>query len=398
MRHFHPVTPLVLILVLVLPMVATGRYSSTLAQQQDTLTPADYMTYQPNELGRVPILMYHSIVPDGTPPDSSVDAYMYRTHDQFWNDMLWLYEHGFYLVGMNDLISGNLDVPLGKHPVVFTFDDSTSLQFSVIVSESGEISIDPDCAVGMMERFYAQYPDFGRGAHFGLVPGNLFSWPANDQDEHFEWKMQWLIENGYEVGNHTNSHPDLLAVDDEHFTWTISGPILWADGFMGADHPQNASRVLTLPFGIGPNETTQPHKMQMLRAGFVYDGHPIQLTGVLELVGGSSEVPWSNSWDAFSIPRLPAEDSVLDEFKEVYLAGENPYYTSDGNMNVVTVPWPLPEMQWGKLNTDAIHGAGKTLVKYNPKDGSLINKHASSADRIVAYGDRKLTTAAIAMG
>ena len=339
--------------------------------------------------------MYHSIVPNDTEFDASSGAYMYRTHDQFWNDMLWLYEHDFFLVGMNELISGNLDVPLGKHPVIFTFDDTTSLQFSVIVSESGEITIDPDCAVGIMELFYEQYPDFGRGAHFGIVPGNLFSWPANDPDEHFDWKVQWLIDNGYEIGNHTDLHHDLLALGDEDFKWTISAPIFWADEFMGADHPQNASTVLTLPFGIGPDETTQPHKLQMLREGFSYDGQPIQLTGVLELTGGSSEVPWSKKWDPFSIPRLPAEDAVLDEFKEVHLAGENPYYTSDGQIDTVTVPWPLPEMQWGKLNPDAIKQAWKTLVKYNPNDGSIVRKHAFSADRLVDY--RPLTPVADAI-
>jgi hypothetical protein len=343
------------------------------------LTPEQYLAHKPNELGRVPVFMYHNIVPNDAPRDPGMDPFMYRTYDGFWNDMLWLYEHGFYLVGMNDLISGNLDVPPGKHPVVFTFDDTTSLQFSVTVSESGDLAVDPNCAVGIMERFYAEHPDFGRGAHFGMVPGNKFSWPANDQDEYFDWKVQWLIDNGYEIGNHTTSHRDLLEVDDEHFMWTISDPIMWADGVMGADHPLNASRVLTLPFGIGPTETTQPHKLKMLREGFTYEGHAFNLTGVLELAGGSSEVPWSLKWDPFSISRLPVQDDIMEMFQEVHLAGEDPYYTSDGNLDTVTIPWPLPQAQWGKLNVDAVHNASKTMVKYNPENGRPIKHHTQAS-------------------
>lgn len=335
------------------------------------LTAEEYVQYQPNELGRVPVLMYHNIVPDDAPRDSSVDPYMYRTYDEFWGDMLWLYEHNFYLVGMNDLISGNLDVPLGKHPVVFTFDDSSSLHFTLIEREDGEIEIDPHCAVGLMERFYAEYPDFGRGAHFAVVPGNAFSWPLHEQDHLFEQKVQWLIENGYEIGNHTLSHPNLAEIDDEEFAWTVSGPVIWADEFMGANHPANATRVLTLPFGIKPNPETNPNKVHMMLEGFEYKGNRVELVGILELTGGSSPVPWSKDWDPFSIPRLPVQDDVLDILKAVHLEGANPYYTSDGNIDTVTIPWPLPEAQVGKLDHQAIDAAGKSLVKYKPVDGRI---------------------------
>jgi peptidoglycan/xylan/chitin deacetylase (PgdA/CDA1 family) len=354
--------------------------SDTAAWNSSHLTPEQHLTHEPNELGRVPVFMYHNIVPNDAPRDSSVDPYMYRTYDEFWNDMLWLYEHDFYLVGMNDLISGNLDVPLGKHPVVFTFDDGSSLHFSYIENEQGEREIDPNCAVGIMERFHAQYPDFGRGAHFGLVPAHKFSWPQHEQDEYFDEKVQWLMANGYEVGNHTLSHPFLTEIDDEEFVWTVTGTVIWADELMGVDHPANATRVLTLPFGMGPNPTDHPSKYTLMTQGMTWEGHHIQLTGVLELKGGSSEVPWSKEWNAFSILRLPVQDDVMDLFKDVHLAGEDPYYTSDGNLDTVTVPWPLPEAQWGKLNVEAIHHAGKTIAKYHPESGRPMHHHGSGSN------------------
>lgn len=62
----------------------------------------------------------------------------------------------------------------------------------------------------------------------------------------------------------------------------------------------------------------------------------------------------------------------MESFKTVHLEGSNPYYTSDGNPDTVTVPWPLPEAQHGLLNTRAIDAAGKTLIKYDPATGRLI--------------------------
>lgn len=356
------------------------------------MSPEEYVQYQPNELGRVPVLMYHNIVSNDAWRDPSVDPYMYRTYDEFWNDMLWLYEHNFYLVGMNDLISGNLDVPAGKHPVVFTFDDSSSLHFSVIEGENGQLEIDPKCAIGIMERFYAHYPDFGRGAHFGVVPAHKFSWPDHEQDHYFEDKIRWLMEHGYEIGNHTLSHPNLAAIEDDTFAWTVSGPVIWADEFMGADHPANATRVLTLPYGIKPEAEDNPNKVKMMQEGIDWKEHNVHLTGVLELKGGSAQSPWSNEWDPLSIPRLPVQDDVLEILKSVHLDGSNPYYTSDGNIDTVTVPWPLPEAKNGKLNSRAVDAAGKTLIKYNPETGQLIKSSNGGGIHFHARQTQTLST------
>lgn len=358
------------VLVILLCLVSIACVSPASAAEQLSL-PADVLQKKPNELGRVPVLMYHNIVAPDTFRDPSVDPYMYRTYDEFWGDMLWLYENDFYLIGMNELISGDIDIPAGKHPVVFTFDDSSNMHFSAKKLDDGTLDIDPNCAVGLMEKFHKEHPDFGRGAYFAIVPGNGFSWPDFEEDDLFEDKVRWLAENHYEIGNHTLSHPDLSNISDDNFAWTVAGPVLWADELIGQDHPMNATRVLTLPFGIRPQPENNPGKVSMIEYGFHYEDQPIRLTGVLELTGGSSEVPWSMEWDALSIPRLPVQDDVLDMVKSVYLEGEDPYYTSDGDVNAVTVPWPLPKSQWDKLNKEAIGESGKSFVKYHPDTGRI---------------------------
>ncbi|MCO5219577.1 MAG: hypothetical protein M9909_12195 [Thermomicrobiales bacterium] len=366
-RVIHVVT----MVAVTLAMVLTTAIPFASAKPHAGMSAEEYLRYRPNELGFVPVLMYHNIVAEDAYQDPRVDPFMYRTYDQFWNDMLWLYEHDFYLVGMNQVVSGNYDIPLGKHPIVFTFDDGSSLHFSAQLGDDGELIIDPNCAVGLMERFYEQYPDFGRGAHFGLVPWHKFSWPQFEEDDLFETKVQWLIDHNYEIGNHTLTHDDLTAIDLDEFARTISGPAIWADEFMGADHPMNATRVLTLPFGMYPTEEDQPERVDMLANGFDYDGYHMQLTGVLRLNGGSTRSMWSTNWNPFALPRIPVQDDVFDEFKSVVLEDPGRYYATDGDPETVTIPWPLSEGLTGTLNRDAIRDAGLDLVKYDPRDGRI---------------------------
>lgn len=338
-------------------------------------TPAaghhDYLLHKPNEIGRIPIFMYHNIVPEGTPRDSSVGEYMYRTYDEFWNDMLWLYEHDFYLTSMWDVVNGTIDIPAGKHPIVFTFDDGTSLHLTLQENDAGEWEPTPDCAVGMMERFHAEYPDFGRGAHFAMNPANGFSWPAMEQDDLVTEKIHWLAENGYEIGNHTALHPDLNTVTAADFQYNVGDPIRWLDTLIGKDHPSNAMRILTLPFGIYPEAKSNPDANSLLMNGFSYEGVEYRIQAVLVLNGGSTWSSFSKDWDPMRITRVPVENSIFPLMEHGLSSGESAYYTSDGDPATIAVPWPLPEVLWHKLHKEKVKDHGMKLVRYNPETGKV---------------------------
>ena len=92
-----------------------------------------------NEMGQVLVLMYHII---GTP-----EAEWTRTPENFRKDIALLKSEGFYPINVRDLASGNIDIPAGKSPVVITFDDSSPGQYRIL--DDG--SVDPDCAVGIMQ-------------------------------------------------------------------------------------------------------------------------------------------------------------------------------------------------------------------------------------------------------
>ena len=354
------------------PETSMAGTPGALSSSPQQLMQHELLQYQPNEAGRVPVFMYHNIVGEDAPFDSSVGEYMYRTRTQFWNDMLFLYENNFYLTPMSDVVHGTIDIPAGKHPVVFTFDDSTSLHLTLVQNEQGEWVPDEDCAVGMMESFYRQYPDFGRGAYFATVPGNGFSWPAMEQDDLVTEKVEWLISNNYEIGNHTMLHPDLSAISADEFRENVGFPILWLDRQVGADNPMNAMRILTLPFGIYPEPEVAPENYELMIKGFYYEDVWYEVDGVLLLNGGSTWSYYSQAWDAYRITRVPVDDSVFPAMATGIETGESYYYTSDGNPNTVTVPKPATQPDWAQVDADRVTASGKTLVTYDPETGEIL--------------------------
>lgn len=79
---------------------------------------------QPNELGRVMILEYHKI-------DLPEERWT-RTPANFRRDLERLWERGYRLVALNDLLDGRIGIRRGTTPVVLTFDDSSPGQFKLI--------------------------------------------------------------------------------------------------------------------------------------------------------------------------------------------------------------------------------------------------------------------------
>ncbi|CAA9366769.1 MAG: hypothetical protein AVDCRST_MAG93-8037, partial [uncultured Chloroflexia bacterium] len=134
------------------------------------LSAAELATIKPNELGHVPVLMYHAFT---TNPEY-LDEWTI-TPERFREHLQWLADHGFFIISLAELISNEIAVPAGKHPVVLTFDDASSGQFRLLKDETtGQLAPDPTTAVGVMEAFFAARPEIGRGGHFAFVPNNGF--------------------------------------------------------------------------------------------------------------------------------------------------------------------------------------------------------------------------------
>lgn len=141
--------------VLLLSLAACGVGSGgSKPKAAGTTAPAkapivDPASVKANELGEVPVMMYHRLT---ATPKGEYD----RTPADFRAELERLYASGYRPVLARDLVAGTMDVPAGTTPVVLTFDDGTISQYRL----GPDGSVAPDTAVGILLEFAKGHPDF----------------------------------------------------------------------------------------------------------------------------------------------------------------------------------------------------------------------------------------------
>ena len=101
----------------------------TLAQLREKID----LSLKPNEMGKVMVLMYHSI------GDNS--GAWEITPEQFRNDLEYLYENKYRPISLKNYVDGIIDIPEGCTPVVITFDDANLNTYNIIVNNEGNRTI-----------------------------------------------------------------------------------------------------------------------------------------------------------------------------------------------------------------------------------------------------------------
>jgi peptidoglycan/xylan/chitin deacetylase (PgdA/CDA1 family) len=317
------------------------------------LGPDDLARVKPNELGRIPILMYHAF----TTNEDYLDEWTV-TPEIFLQHLEWLYANDFYITPLADLINNEIEVPPGKHPVVLTFDDASSGQFRLLKDDKGAFYPDPTSAVGIMESFFDAHPDFGRGSLFAVVPLNCFQY--DEEVTTCEERLLWLSEHGYEIANHTWWHENLQIVSDDLFMQQVGQTKIWIDERVPGRG--NLSNVLVLPFGEWPDNQDQIH---MLRNGFVYDGQDILITGVVNVAGGPSASPSSGEWTRLDIARFNTDPESWEYWTGKIESGDITMFTSDGNPATVTIPNDIPEDIAGHWDPEWASAYGMQVIRYD---------------------------------
>ncbi|MEZ5102227.1 MAG: polysaccharide deacetylase family protein [Thermoleophilia bacterium] len=268
----------------------------------------------PNEAGLVPVLMYHRIVAvdDGNPYSRSIE--------QFRADLDRLWREGFVPVKLGDLVAGRIAVPKGRSPVVITFDDATGDQFRLL--DDG--SVDPVSAVGIMNAFAEEHPDFGRHAIFYLNAGVF------DQPELAAQKLKQLVDWGYELGNHTFTHSNLR--DDTPAQ--AKRDIARMTQLIGELLPGYKVRHFCLPFGV------MPENPKLLERG-TWQGVSYRHVSNVLVGAEPAPSPFATRFDPMNIPRIRGAGTAEDEYQIDYwldLMGEQgTAFVSDGDPRTVTV-------------------------------------------------------------
>lgn len=285
-----------------------------------------------NELGKVPIMMYHGIrektsSSTGT-VGGNVDKEGYnRTPSAFREDLEFYYENGYRMVRLEDYINGKVDVEYGKSPIILTFDDGNEDNIKVTgLDENGNIIIDKNSAVGILEEFKKNHPAANVTATF-FVNGGMFN-----QSEYNEKILKWMVENNYDIGNHTQTHLDIKKSSADK----VQKEIVYVYEELEKIIPGKYVKIIALPFG-SPYSKTHDNFKYVLSS--TYNGKTYETEAALR-VGWEPEVScFDNDFDKTFLKRCRAYDNNGKEFdiKMVFDMLEKNRYISDGEPNIITI-------------------------------------------------------------
>lgn len=300
----------------------------------------DLQKIKPNENGKIMILMYHGI-------DKEEKEWV-RTPENFRRDLQTLYDNGYRIISLRDYVTNNIKVEAGYTPVVLTFDDGLKNQFNYI-EENGTKILDPDCAVGIMESFYKEHPDFGRAASFFVYYPVPFR-----QKELIAEKYEYLINNGYEIGNHGYNHENLGQITIEEVQKALTLNVVNTQKYI-KDYDVFS---LALPYGAAPSGDNYRYV-----ASGEYDGQAYNHRAVLLV--GSSPAPAPNNvkFDSARLPRVRASEmktagTGIYDWLEHFEKKPNERYISDGNPNTISIP----EEELSKTDQDSVKD--KKIITY----------------------------------
>ena len=290
------------------------------------MTNDDYARLKVNELGEIPVIMYHALV-DENPPTS-----YQRTRAEFKSDLQYLYDNKYRLISMNDFVNHNIKVEAGYTPVVFTFDDGEPSDFS-LVENDGKLVVAPDCAVDILEKFALKNTDFGKSATFFINGGESQFKGAGTYKE----RLKYLVDNGFDIGNHTYSHSEMSKLSAGKIQEEI-GKV--DEAIKKAVSGYNVS-ALTYPFGIRP----KTDELRQLVQNGEYNGAKYH-NDIAFREGPSMPklLPTIHvKYDMLNAPRLRGNEDEKDGndmggYLKKYEKTPERRYISDGDASTIVVP------------------------------------------------------------
>jgi peptidoglycan/xylan/chitin deacetylase (PgdA/CDA1 family) len=255
--------------------------------------------------------------------------------EEFNAELLRLWRDGFVPVTASDYVSGKIDIPAGKKPVVMTFDDGSSSQFGL--TPDGQVK--PDTAVGIMLAFAKQHPDFRPAATFYL---NQDPFQAGSDAPRL---LRWLVAHGFEIGNHTVTHAPLNRLDDQGVQKELAGEAQNITQALPGYH----IRTMALPFGAMPSNHSLA--VQGSYGGESYGPYAVMLVGA-----NPAPSPYAGDFDPAAVPRIrtaqqPWRGAQTDYAFDYWLTQleHNPrsVYISDGDPRTVR----FPQSEAGKISS-----------------------------------------------
>jgi peptidoglycan/xylan/chitin deacetylase (PgdA/CDA1 family) len=315
-------------------------------KDEESAIAKDFTLNSPNEAGKVIIVMFHKFIETNELEDQNFTTSM----PEFKKVLEDLYNMGFRLTNLKDYLNNSMDVPKGCMPIVFTFDDGSSGQFNLIY-KNGKLTVNNNTAVGVMEEFYRLHPDFGlKGTFYVNLGLKTFDGKGSVAD-----RLKYLLNNGFEIGNHTFTHNNLSAAED--FS-TIEKEI--------GENQKQLQRIIrnqsftsfAWPYGKNSDKF-----IDYVKEG-TYKGVHYKNDTIMLIRDTPALSPISTEFNPNSLPRIRAAGFKSCNYDLLWWLQHidiNEMYVSDGDINTVTVPKSVYDQ--GKINQTGLKG--KTLVINN---------------------------------
>jgi peptidoglycan/xylan/chitin deacetylase (PgdA/CDA1 family) len=240
--------------------------------------PPDPAEVRANELGIVPVMMYHRIQPRIT------GAYDMTPAD-FRAQLRTLFAMGMRPVRTIDLVRGDFPIKAGYTPVVLTFDDGYASQFAL----DADGTVDPGSAVGIVVDVCREFPDCTPAGSFNINK-NPFGLVTSGEQRRGLAKLHDL---GFEIANHTFNHDDLSRLNPT----AIQEDLVRLQHLVESAVPGASVLTMALPFGIRPRE-------RALAWHGGWHGETYRNEGVLNVGANPAVSPFAAAFDAMSIPRI----------------------------------------------------------------------------------------------
>lgn len=276
-------------------------------------------------------MMYHGIVSttNNKYTGGNVDKDGYnRTSSAFRSDLEFYYSKGYRMISLKDYVNGIIDVEMGYSPIILTFDDGNMNNFKVIDKlDDGTLVFDPDSAIGILESFKEKYPDFNITATFFLNS------TLCNQEEYNEDIIKWLVNNGYDVGNHTLNHDNFTSISISKTQEVVGGMYNILDSII----PGEYVNIVALPYG-SPYKKTHENYAYILNGEF--NSKKYETVSALR-VGWESEVsPFNKDFDKTFLKRCRAYDNngVDFDIEMNFKILDSKRYISDGDINTIVIP------------------------------------------------------------
>lgn len=262
-------------------------------EKEITLPPSEHVEQQiveeeSSEPPRVPVLEYHNF--------GEEEGRWTRTPENFYNDLLWLYNNDYRPVTVAQFLKMEFPMEQGKKPFIMTFDDASEGQFRYL--EDG--TIDPNSAVGVMNRFTQEHPDFGTSATFFVLPYSF------GQSETIDEKLKYLVQTGREIGNHTFGHEDLSDLNAETIQQALAKNEMYVQEQLGEPYEV---RALAYPLGHYPDGDL----FDYIKSG-ESEGHKYTIDAAFLVGSNPSLLPDNPDFDPYSIPRIQAFDDEWERW------------------------------------------------------------------------------------